>query len=249
MSVGDPQSFNRYAYVGNDPVNMVDPTGLFALAERPPRYVNWFFFGINNGPRRPPVTESELRGRGGLPRDTEPQNSAQDQFTPEQFERFKGCLSSMFQVEYKDHKFVRGREAYFYGYTNRKANWYNLSAIGNFTVRTDQQSYSSEDLKRKINSYFGNSAAGKFVAGYTDPKSPYVNAIANDASLELRGAEFFGTWVHELGNSLAAITRLSPQVAADAADRYDGDKDAGTAFEDCVFGGHVRPNGSVSPPK
>ena len=28
MSVGDPQSFNRYAYVGNDPVNMVDPSGL-----------------------------------------------------------------------------------------------------------------------------------------------------------------------------------------------------------------------------
>jgi RHS repeat-associated protein len=28
MSVGDPQSFNRYSYVNNDPVNKVDPTGL-----------------------------------------------------------------------------------------------------------------------------------------------------------------------------------------------------------------------------
>jgi RHS repeat-associated protein len=28
MSLGDPQSFNRYAYVGNDPVNLVDPSGL-----------------------------------------------------------------------------------------------------------------------------------------------------------------------------------------------------------------------------
>jgi RHS repeat-associated protein len=28
MSVGDPQSFNRYAYVGNDPVNLIDPSGL-----------------------------------------------------------------------------------------------------------------------------------------------------------------------------------------------------------------------------
>lgn len=28
MSIGDPQSFNRYAYVGNDPVNLVDPSGL-----------------------------------------------------------------------------------------------------------------------------------------------------------------------------------------------------------------------------
>jgi RHS repeat-associated protein len=27
-NLGDPQSFNRYAYVNNDPVNVVDPTGL-----------------------------------------------------------------------------------------------------------------------------------------------------------------------------------------------------------------------------
>jgi uncharacterized protein RhaS with RHS repeats len=28
MVVGAPQSFNRYAYVQNDPVNFTDPTGL-----------------------------------------------------------------------------------------------------------------------------------------------------------------------------------------------------------------------------
>ena len=28
MSLGDPQSFNRYSYVGSDPVNFVDPNGL-----------------------------------------------------------------------------------------------------------------------------------------------------------------------------------------------------------------------------
>lgn len=28
MSIGDPQSFNRYSYVQNDPVNSIDPTGL-----------------------------------------------------------------------------------------------------------------------------------------------------------------------------------------------------------------------------
>src|SRR5207253_1817541 len=28
MSISDPQSFNRYAYVGNDPVNGIDPSGL-----------------------------------------------------------------------------------------------------------------------------------------------------------------------------------------------------------------------------
>jgi RHS repeat-associated protein len=28
MTIGDPQSFNRYSYVENDPVNFVDPSGL-----------------------------------------------------------------------------------------------------------------------------------------------------------------------------------------------------------------------------
>src|SRR5713226_9489769 len=31
----DPQSFNRYSYVQNDPVNFVDPSGLFAYS--PPK--------------------------------------------------------------------------------------------------------------------------------------------------------------------------------------------------------------------
>ncbi len=29
MNLGNPQSFNRYAYVQNDPINLVDPSGLF----------------------------------------------------------------------------------------------------------------------------------------------------------------------------------------------------------------------------
>ncbi|MGB7208092.1 MAG: RHS repeat-associated core domain-containing protein [Pyrinomonadaceae bacterium] len=33
MSLGDPQSFNRYGYVTNDPINFVDPSGLNEAAE------------------------------------------------------------------------------------------------------------------------------------------------------------------------------------------------------------------------
>jgi len=31
MSIANPQSFNRYNYVQNDPVNFIDPTGLFCV--------------------------------------------------------------------------------------------------------------------------------------------------------------------------------------------------------------------------
>jgi hypothetical protein len=34
MSISDPQSFNRYAYVGNDPVNFTDTSGLLKAAPR-----------------------------------------------------------------------------------------------------------------------------------------------------------------------------------------------------------------------
>jgi RHS repeat-associated protein len=37
MEIGNPQSFNRYAYVLNDPVNASDPLGLFQLAPRAER--------------------------------------------------------------------------------------------------------------------------------------------------------------------------------------------------------------------
>jgi RHS repeat-associated protein len=32
MSVSDPQSFNRYTYVNNDPVNLIDPLGLMSIS-------------------------------------------------------------------------------------------------------------------------------------------------------------------------------------------------------------------------
>lgn len=175
-----------------------------------------------------------------------PQKPRPNEFTPQQFERFKSCLSTMFKVYYQSHKFESGGEATFQGHSDSRRYLFSLFAIGDFTVRTDQQSYSTAQLHLKRYGVFGDLGGGHVINGFTDSSSPNVNAIAYDAVLQ--GSEALGLWVHELGNSLRYITRIVPEAAADAADRYDGDTDAGTAFEDCVFGGHVTKSG-ILPPK
>ncbi len=34
-SIGDPSQLNRYVYVGDNPINLVDPTGLYGLLDLP----------------------------------------------------------------------------------------------------------------------------------------------------------------------------------------------------------------------
>ncbi len=149
----------------------------------------------------------------------------------------------MSKVYYQGHKFESGGEANFQGRSDSRRHLLSPTAIGDFTVRTDQQSYSTAQLHVKR---YGDLGGDHVINGFTDSRGPYVNAIAYDAVLQ--GSEALGLWVHELGNSLSYITNISPKAAADAADRYDGDTDAGTAFEDCVFGGHVTKSG-ILPPK
>jgi hypothetical protein len=182
-----------------------------------------------------------------------PQGSRnQTNFTPEQFERFKTCLRDMFQVEYRNHSFTlpsSGGDSYFYGHTERGAHWYSISAIGDFTVRTDQQSYSMQHLAYKADRAGVGRVAGGMVWGFTDSSSPYVNAIAYDSDLAIKGSERFGGWVYELGNALSYITGLTPKIPADARDRYGVGGEPGAAFEDCVFGGRLNSSGSITPPK
>jgi hypothetical protein len=45
MSVGDPQSFNCYSYVGNDPVDRVDPSGLYYLLDYTSSGIGGFHYG------------------------------------------------------------------------------------------------------------------------------------------------------------------------------------------------------------
>lgn len=53
MEIDDPQSFNRYAYVYNDPVNETDPLGLMAGADQSWASVAGDFWGSSAGFNRP----------------------------------------------------------------------------------------------------------------------------------------------------------------------------------------------------
>lgn len=81
MTIADPQSFNRYAYVQNDPMNFVDPTGLRMIMV----CESWL---DNEGggwrdlcawvqiPGNPPFPgEPRPRGAGGRPTDKPPQKT------------------------------------------------------------------------------------------------------------------------------------------------------------------------------
>lgn len=66
-NIGDPQSFNRYSYVENDPTNFIDPSGLLMVGP-PPRQQSWleicWLLGMCGNPQ-PPTTGEEFPGGGG----------------------------------------------------------------------------------------------------------------------------------------------------------------------------------------
>jgi hypothetical protein len=155
----------------------------------------------------------------------------------------------MFKVYNDGYKYQREGEAWFHGHSDSRRHFWN-SPIGDFTVRTDQQTYGSTELAHMADPAGVGRTGGNVVVGYTDSRNPYVNFIANDARpAGVSGREYLGWWVYELGNALAVISNRMPNIPADARDRYGVGGEAGSAFEDCVFGGRLNSNGSVTPPR
>jgi len=70
MKIGDPQSFNRYSYVENQPTNFVDPSGLLMMQPRPREMSSMeicWRYGICSNPVGPTGGgEEEFPGGGGL---------------------------------------------------------------------------------------------------------------------------------------------------------------------------------------
>ncbi|MFL6207478.1 MAG: RHS repeat-associated core domain-containing protein, partial [Pyrinomonadaceae bacterium] len=118
--VSDPQSFNRYSYTQNDPVNFTDPTGLFqnvpphvfnetvtvtASIDNP--FLDSFFGGIGTGLAPRPITEGEPRGggpRGDVPQDTGSNRNPRDvkrEFYDKYGKAFNDCIEKVFKKDAK----------------------------------------------------------------------------------------------------------------------------------------------------
>jgi RHS repeat-associated protein len=251
----NPQSFNRYSYTQNDPVNFVDPTGLMCFMMTTwgngegqfGQQCVWFGDYEPFGTFQPKDTEPAATDVGKEPQNSDPSKS--DELTPEQAAQFTNCLSEMFKVYNDGYKYQREGEAWFHGHSDSRRHFWN-SPIGDFTVRTDQQTKSSTQLGNMADPVGVGRAGGNSVVGYTDKRNPYFNYIANDARpAGVSGRENLGLWVFELGNALSVITNRMPDIPADSRNRYGVVGEAGAAFEDCVFGGKLNSNGSVTGPK
>ena len=121
----DPQSFNRYAYVQNDPVNYVDPTGLISDEEevirieaRAPRWVDDFWLrhalGVLFGAGQRVRLWTEYEPRTGSRDDTpvlvpmQSSPSAKQGPDPREVERIKNTCLEIIQAALKN-----GRTAIF----------------------------------------------------------------------------------------------------------------------------------------
>ena len=84
------------------------------------------------------------------------------------------------------------------------------------------------------------------VAGLSLPKYPYLNWLASDvvSNPAIPYEAILAAHVHELGNSLAAISGRSSPAQDPRMFRYD--RDSGNGLTECVYGGFVLPGGTIT---
>jgi RHS repeat-associated protein len=223
-SIRNPQSLNHYAYVLNDPLDFVDPLGLFCPGSGcfPPEGQG--DLGPDPDPagnqgRGPKGDYPHSNGGGGSTRYVNPKVLAK-------------CIRDLFGVTTSQFtESVEGTNGSFTGQGPDTLS--NGGNNANITVTNDVKSYSGEGLKALRDSR-GNPPLPEgttALAGLTLFDQPYVNYTANNLSQLNQPASMAAeTQVHELGNSLHFITG----AAFNPATVPGSDKDAGQALENCV---------------
>jgi RHS repeat-associated protein len=244
-TIGAPQSFNLYTYAANDPVHLVDPTGLDPEDPAPTTHIDpatgepTLVPGVNGGV----VTiTAENSGLGMFGADANQTVAVIDRAFLNQSgggkkpkiatldpERLSACLD-LFGVETPDW---RRDQPFTYG----------LNGQGAFIVedkKTKNIYAITTDFQSKTKAQLGGAT------GLTDLNKPRYNWVASDFAKDLNVERVAAqaAQIHEIGNSLGALTGRHPEAKSKALRAIDPDE--GMALEECVFGGFVNPNGSVT---
>ncbi|HVS89751.1 MAG TPA: RHS repeat-associated core domain-containing protein [Candidatus Acidoferrum sp.] len=217
-SLADPQSLNRFAYGRNDPIGLIDPSGLTTCDANG-----------NNCYDSVTVTAAGGGGGGGGGEVANDGGGGGRHFAPLQDDAGGGgggnaphvdqkvltdCLQSIFTVQLADFQESKpGRKGYFTGFgPDLRTNHGNTGPI---VVVNDAARYNAAQIAAI--------ARNPRAIGFTDPLRPYENYGNNNNTL-------MGTLVnqvHELGHSLFSITQtLSPLVPEP--------QEMGSALENCV---------------
>ena len=222
-TIRNPQSLNHYSYSINDPVNLMDPTGLMCIQFHYTNVNNpsdnfwtpWYCTpGINNNPNP--------RG-GGTPRTVpEPAPPAKTPYIDTAV--LNSCTQDLFGVTTDQAKFTETTLGSSGSFTGTGPDVINKSGNDNtFTITNNASKYSLNDLKT-IHENLSGKKLGKNerITGNSPADIPWINYTANNLTPRL---EVLKTQVHELGHSLDVITGIRMK---------DRGVEAGFKLENCV---------------
>jgi RHS repeat-associated protein len=240
-SRGNPQSFNRYAYAGNDPVNAIDPLGLQSYCFG----YHVFLVDVNSkGDQVGPVRYAgfipvfcvdipDLEGAGGGS-GTQLNKGPKAKFD---YKRFLKCLKDIFGVS------ITGQGGLPEGFAFDRDSggaFEGVTSTGFVTTSVNATRFSSERLGEflAIVNHDPNGGPESGMVLRTNPKQGY---IANDVAKDPKNTDIalLALFIHELGNSLGSQLKLKNPFSGYGAEnkKYGiSDPDIGAKFENCVFG-------------
>ncbi|MHB8525864.1 MAG: RHS repeat-associated core domain-containing protein [Candidatus Acidiferrales bacterium] len=227
--IRNPQTLNRYAYVANNPLNLIDPSGLHEEDEGPP-YTCVVGGNVIEGEDNCILAQLQADdpcGTGTGPCDSfGGGDSGSPGLTPDK-KALANCINAQFGVSLLSFTpSAPGQNGSFTGAMAGAYTGYNQPLApgpSQFTVTNNVNKYSGSQLAG-VAAANGQLQPGESIGGYTFFNNPYENYTANDLSSYNGGGGVPGgipipdpafadleTQIFELGNSLAVLTDTVPQ--------------------------------------